>query len=541
MKNILYKSLFLGAVLSLFAACDKDFNEIGADIIGDDHFDMELYSDAIVTAYDRKIDSVQSNNLPINALGIFDNPIFGKTTANFVTQVELINANPTFDANPVVLKAELTVPYFSHRDDFDSETGATTYVLDSIWGSGKIDLKVYESNYFLRDYDPETGFTQLQKYYSHQGNMFDSNHGANILNDDPSPSQNTEFGFDPSEVVVYETNDEGEQVVADRLTPRMTLSLNKQFFQDKIFGPAAQGQLINNNQFKQYFKGLYFKVGHAASNPTGGSLALMDFKQGKITITYEVDGDNNTRVEKTYVLNLTGNTVNTYENEPDPAFVNAATSTDQINGDEKLFIKGGAGSVAVINLFGPDDQDPLEGDDVPEQLEQLRLNGWQVNDASLTFFVDASSMANSSKEPDRIMLYDIDNKRPLIDYYTDVTTTGNPKYSKYLHDGLIQRVPVSPTESRGFKYRIRLTNHIRNLLDPEIDSTNVRLGLVVTENIGNVSMAKLASGNHPILNNIVPVSSVTNQLGTILYGTNPIVPADKRLKLEIYYTKERNQ
>ncbi len=538
MRSIFYKSIFLTAFVVLFASCDKDFNEIGADIIGDDHFDMELYSDVMIKAYDRKVDSVQSNNLPLNALGIYDNPVFGKTTANFVTQVEMINANPDFDANPVVLKAELTVPYFSRRDDFDAETGVTTYVLDSIWGSGKINLSVYESTYYLRDYDPETGFTQLQKYYSNQGAQFDANHGSQILNDDPSPAQNTEFFFDPAEVLTYEENDAGEQVIDDRLSPRMVLNLNKQFFQDKIFGPAASGNLINNNQFKQYFKGLYFKVQHAASNPNGGSLALMDFKQGKITITYEVDGEvTGERVEKTYVLNLTGNTVNVVEDNEKPEYLSALANLNNVEGDDKLYLKGGAGSVAVIELFGPDD--PGDDDNVPEQLEFLRTEGWQVNDASLTFFIDAESMANSSKEPDRIFLYDIDNKRPLIDYYTDVTTVGSiPKYNKYIHDGIIQKVDVSPTERRGFKYRIRLTNHIRNLLNSENDSTNVRLGLSITENINNVSMAKLDGNHYPGLNNVVPVSSFLSQLGTIIYGSNPIVPADKKLKLEIYYTKE---
>jgi hypothetical protein len=33
------------------------------------------------------------NNLPVNALGIFDNPAFGTTTANFATQLVLESAN----------------------------------------------------------------------------------------------------------------------------------------------------------------------------------------------------------------------------------------------------------------------------------------------------------------------------------------------------------------------------------------------------------------------------------------------------------------
>nr|MBP6460351.1 DUF4270 family protein [Crocinitomicaceae bacterium] len=35
----------------------------------------------------------------------------------------------------------------------------------------------------------------------------------------------------------------------------------------------------------------------------------------------------------------------------------------------------------------------------------------------------------------------------------------------------------------------------------------------------------------------LPKASVMNPLGTILYGSHPSVPEDKRVKLQIYYTK----
>jgi hypothetical protein len=37
-KTYVPKILFGLFVLTLFAACDKDFNELGTDIVGDDHF-----------------------------------------------------------------------------------------------------------------------------------------------------------------------------------------------------------------------------------------------------------------------------------------------------------------------------------------------------------------------------------------------------------------------------------------------------------------------------------------------------------------------
>jgi hypothetical protein len=60
------------------------------------------------------------HNLPVNALGIFDNPAFGTTTANFATQLVLESANPTIGKNPVIESVVLTIPYFSTLKSTDA-------------------------------------------------------------------------------------------------------------------------------------------------------------------------------------------------------------------------------------------------------------------------------------------------------------------------------------------------------------------------------------------------------------------------------------
>jgi hypothetical protein len=57
--------------------CDKDYNSIGDGLIGDNHFDFVKYTSSVV-AYNQKIGPIESN-LPVNALGIFDNPAFATT------------------------------------------------------------------------------------------------------------------------------------------------------------------------------------------------------------------------------------------------------------------------------------------------------------------------------------------------------------------------------------------------------------------------------------------------------------------------------
>jgi hypothetical protein len=556
-NNSFLKNILLVSIVVLFASCDKDFNEIGSDVIGDDHFGLTPYTSEVV-AFNQNLGSMQSNNLPVNALGYYNNPVFGKTKASFVTQVELATVNPTFGTNPTVTKVELSVPYFSTLKETDAETGDNTYELDSIYGGSKIKLSVYESLYYLRDLDASSGFQEPQKYYSGDGADFDSNKNPNRLNDDALISQNDDFFFDNAEIITYKTVDD-EQVVDTRSAPGMRLNLNKSFFQNKFFGTAAAGKLLNNNTFKEYFRGLYFKVENNANSPEQGSMAMMNFKQGKVTITYTVDIAATGTVpahtdEKTLVVNLAGNTVNVFENTFNSGYVNAVTTgASPITGDDKLYLKGGSGSMAVIDIFsktdikGYDVNGNLTGPNgVSDELDDLRnpADGKKllINEANLTFTIDRTTMGTGTDraiEPNRIYLYDLNNNRPLIDYYTDISVSTYPKLSKFVHGGIIEK-ETTGTDKKGIRYKIRLTNHIRSLIKHS-DSTNVRLGLVVTESIATITSAKLkspVSGSSTI--DRLPVSSVLNPLGTVLYGSK-YLPTDtdyaKRLKLEIYYTK----
>ena len=552
-NNSFLKYMLFVMFVAVFSSCDKDFNEIGSSIIGDDHYGLIKDDTNSLVAYNQNLGSVQSNNLPINSLGYYNNPFFGKTKASVVTQVELIGANPTFGTNPTVTKVELSLPYYSTLTNTDATTGDHTYELDSIYGSSKIKLSVYESKYYLRDLDAATGFEDVQKYYSGDGPNFDANKNPDRLNDDAdSPSQNDAFFFSNEELKTYKTVD-GTQTVDTRTAPGMRLNLRKSFFQDKIFNGSTAGKLINNNVFKEYFRGLYFKTEANSDSPDQGSLAMLDFKKGKITITYNVsvtatDGTITTE-EKTLILNLAGNTVNVFENEYSNEYVTNITSgINTAQGDSKLYLKGGAGSMAVISLFGETDirgfdtdGNPTSGPNgVSDELDDLRnpSNGQKllVNEANLIFSIDSSAISGAS-EPNRIYLYDLNNKRPIIDYYTDISLNSIPKFNKAIHGGIIEKATTG--NKRGYQYKIRLTNHIRNLINK--DSTNIRLGLVVTEAIATVTSAKLKT---PTLTGIpvdrTPLSNVINPLGTVLFGNNiPVGDPNyaKRLKLEIFYTK----
>lgn len=541
-KIVQYTSIAV-LFLSLFS-CDKEFNTIGGNVIGDDHFQFGIKDqNATVIAFNQDLGAVQTNNLVVNPLGIYNNTAFGKTTAHFVTQLSLPTTVPTFtmiNNPPLIEEVTLYIPYFSNKGTTNDE-GVTSYTIDSVYGTSKLKLSVFENGYFLRDFDPNTQFTEAQKYYSDQLNDFENNKrgasadgtsipGGERLNNALDVTENDQFFFDNSEISVINVDEDGE-FQTTKLAPGIYLNLNKDFFQKKIIGGYNQNKLINNNVFKDYFRGLYFKVEASDSEPNGNGLAMINFAGGKLSIKYKEDKETNVngtnvveRTNKILDINLSGNTVSLIDQDRTTNYTNILNSANTTQGDERLYIHGGPGSMAVINLFNRDEN----GESA--ELEEYRANGWLINEANLTFRIDRDNMGDNN-EPRRIYLYDLKNKRALIDYVNDFTVNASkPKFGKSVHDGIIRI-----EDEKGVMYKIRITNHISNLLKNS-DSTNVQLGLVVTEDIANVGNYKLKT---PTTNGIsdAPIASIMNPLGTVLYGSKSSVPLDQRLKLEIYYTK----
>jgi len=525
------KLLFLIVGAGFLISCDSEYNSIGADIVDDnDHFGFIKNDGASIVAFNQKTNAVQTNNLPINPLGVFNNGVFGKTTANFVTQVELKTENPTFREVPTVAKIKsvvLNIPYYATHVETKSD-GSNSYELDSVYGNidNKLKLKIYENGYYLRDFDPNDGFANAQKFYSDQNAVFNSAKGMQLNNSD-FPEQNDLFVFSPEEHV---TRVDGKTT---REAPSMKLDLDKQFFYDKLI--AGSSNLVNNNVFKNHFRGLYFQV----EEISGSSMAMLNFANGTITMTYEdkkikiVNGEevDDGVQEKTIVLNLKGNSVSLLDYTPTGASQNYDNVvSNPVTGDQKLYLKGGNGSVAMVDLFGGENSQELE-----TLREQAISGNWLINEANLVFYVDQPVMQNNL-EPNRIYVYNAKDNRPLTDYLFDVTTNGaKPKYAKRIFGGTAKLTGKAGDEGRrAIQYKIRITEHIKNVLFK--DSTNVRLGVAVTEDISKSTSLSLRTPQTAFTK--VPLSSVMNPLGTVLYGTSPVPSNEnKRLKLEIYYTK----
>ena len=569
MKKSFLKIASLFVLFVLIVSCDKDFNSLDSDVIGDQHFNLEKYPVESLIAYTKETGAVQTNNLPLNALGIYNNPKFGLTKAHFVTQVELGTENPSFGYNPVVDSVYLYIPYFVDPDFTTEASGERVYELDSVFGNpetAKFRLNVFENGYYLRDYDPTDNLQSAQKYYSDEkATLIDPFKGSELLNNSVNTAQNTEFFYDKKELYIYETNgaglyvDNNDEVLADqndvtlrviktRKTPGMWLDLKNSFFQQKILDATSSGNLFNNNIFKNYFRGLLFEV--EETTPGQGALAILDFSRAEFKILYRASAEpttenpNPARTRREFSLrmgynassNLRNNSVNFIEHNNSTDYNNGLTASSEVTGSDKLYIKGGNGSVAFIDLFGNGELQRLRDD--------VEANNWLINDARLTFYIDKTAMLNATDEPERIYVYDATNNVVLIDYTYDTSSGFNSKNNKLIFGGIIEREEDVP--NKGIKYTIRLTEHINRILKADNNGDyqdNIKIGVSVTESINLVATAKLKT---PFTTNgvevgSVPLAAIINPLGTVLYGnivTDPSpVEQAKKLKLDIYFTK----
>lgn len=539
-NSIFFKKFLFISLIILLASCDKDFNTIGSDVIGNEDFKI-LKDTFTVKAYNQKIPAVETGNSVQNQLGVLANRngVLGTTTANTVISLSLATLKPTIGANVVIDSVILTVPYLSTKTSGSENTNGT-YTLNGIYTTNTlnsydaIDLKVYRNGLFLRDIDPVTGVTQ--KHFSNEDPLFNSNKLGPILNDSPIVTENTAFKPSEKEFRKFKVvNNLATTDIDSRSSPRIRLHLNTDEFRVNIIVPAKAPTTAFNFEtqeaFKNYYKGLYFKTTQIGGE---GTSMLLDFSAGNVTIYYKEDGTTaGVREMKSIVMNMTGNTVNLFNNVDNPVY-----STDVLNpntnvfskGNKKLYLKGGEGSMSYVELFNQ------------VELDNLRSQQLLINEASLTFTVDNTAITSDYNKAKRIYIFNADDNTPLFDYFFDSTTnSADLTLSKSTHDGILQTVAGGKD-----KYRIRITEHINNIIKK--GAKNVRLGVVVTDNIAQtLTRSVITETNAPSIGDAtkkllrVPTATILSRSGTVLYGTgykpNDGDDYNHRLKFEIYYTK----
>ena len=472
-KSILLKLTCLLSVFIISFSCDNEFSEIGTGIVGVPDFEIQNTNYPIKT-YNKKITPFESNKLENDLLGYYYDPVFGGSNVNFVGQMRPTNYAPNFGDNTVLDSVILTIPFSSNSTTTDE---ITTYELDSVYGSSPIKLSVFKNDFLLRNFDPGAGIDDAQKYYSN--GSLDS--GQLI---EPSLLESQLLYYDGNYFPSSETIEIGvynEETEDFELTSTLNPSLRLHLYNNPLNLSPPEG----------FWEDMFF----------------------------EREDDDVLQTENNFTPSILQN-------------IND-TSTDS-EGDDLLYLKGGEGSMAVIELFTEDEIGSTQEDYLNEfrdltdgQVSAKRL----VNEAFLEFYVEET--LSNSDTPNRLFIYDIDNNIPLADYFFDQTVNASSADSKYAH-----LVPLATeTNSEGVeqkKYKIRLTEHINNIILN--DSTNVKLGLVVSSNVGAVRSRNFQDDNEV---ESIPSGTVLSPKSVILHG-NTSQNSEISPKLNIYYTDSTN-
>ena len=419
------------------------------------------------------------------------------------------------------------------KDGVDDDTKPNRYPkrydLDSIFGNREIPFKfkVERSTYFLRDLDPNSNFQEAQSYYSSQ--QFSPDFVSDLLFEGEVTINDMETLVFKADNPDTEDVDESEEAPT-RTLPGIKVPLNAAFFQANILDKEGSPELFSQANFMEFFRGIHLSV-------PDDILLLLDITQGNIAIKYEYDSVTSStdstvkKLEGNFVLNLItrnssggifGNAVNTFSSEAYPAGI--ANSMDNGENASSIYLKGGAGSYAQIKLF-----DQGNGDEI---INQIKRNNWIINEANLVFYVDRNTLdatAGDIVEPSIVYLYKDSNNGPVYNMFFENEQDFNlGKITNY--DGNLYK-----KDGKGDRYKIRITNHINDIIIR--DSVNTILNLTLTSDIRSTAVrnARLANNTEDKL----PIMSTVNPLGTVLLGSEnvPSGQENRKLQLEIFYTK----
>lgn len=285
--------LLSGSLIFLsFTSCTNS-DEIGLNLTPPgDKFKYHVDSATVITASTLRQDSITSEKRTSSLLGCMNDPIFGRSTANLLTQLLLSSYEVDFGVNPQIDSAMLLLKYQGYYGD--------TTQLQS--------MRIYELTQNL--YFDSTYYSNL--------NMTGFYNPAVTVGD---------FSYYPKP---------GQDSLMIRLSDELG---NKLISTDT-------SNLFNNTTWLAFFKGLYFE-----SQPVeqGGSIVYFDFTggQSRLLLYYHNDADDSLKYE--VVINSSSSWVNLFSHNYSGLPI-ANVINDSIGDNEKVYMQSMAGLRSHLKL-----------------------------------------------------------------------------------------------------------------------------------------------------------------------------------------------
>lgn len=231
-RNLIMMLFLLPLVFLL--SCEKDPDLVGMDVTpAQDQLNVSMQDTFSVEAYSIIEDSLTSGYTSLNLVGGAFDPVFGRMTSGFVTQVLLSSVNPSFGNSPVMDSLVFILAYNSAYGDTNTLQTIHVYELDE-------DLSLDST------------------YYSNR--------------------QVKHKGVDYAHAVFYPRPTDSLLIDTERVAPQLRLNLGKirPDLANKILYTPADN-LATNAAFVKYLKGLYITADPVSY---GGSILYFNLMSG---------------------------------------------------------------------------------------------------------------------------------------------------------------------------------------------------------------------------------------------------------------------
>lgn len=222
--NYFFFFFLLLSILTL--SCKKDLNEIGLDLVSPGELIRMGYTDTVqVQAFSVAEDSIRTYGLSYALIGSMYDPVFGKTSAEWYSQIRLVDEPTDFGTHPVFDSAFLYLP-------FNNSYGDTL------------------SNMTLKVFELTEGIVDSVHNYSNKTIAYDDEFPLGQITFTPKPHDSTYYnGY--------------------KHTPVLRIKLNSRFG-NKILN-ADTTDLADNESFLEYFKGIGI-VADQVNDPGKGAI-----------------------------------------------------------------------------------------------------------------------------------------------------------------------------------------------------------------------------------------------------------------------------
>lgn len=289
--------LLSGSLIFLsFTSCTNS-DEIGLNLTPPgDKFKYHVNSATVITASTLRQDSITSEKRTSSLLGCMNDPIFGRSTANLLAQLQLSSNEVVFGVNPRIDSAMLLLKYKGYYGDTAQLQNMRIYELTK---DLYFDSTYYSNLRMAGFYNPEVTVGDFSYY--------------------PKPGQ-------------------------DSLMIRLSDELGNKLIN------TDTANLSNNTAWLSFFKGLYFE-----SQPVdqGGSIVYFDFTGGKSRLLLYYHNDANDSLKYEAVINSSSSWVNLFSHNYSGLPI-ANVINDSIGNNEKVYMQSMGGLRAHLKLELPD-------------------------------------------------------------------------------------------------------------------------------------------------------------------------------------------